>query len=396
MKILQKTTSILLSNLFLFGSSFIGCQKKLNYSYSAIKSETGNLNLPGMISQPEPTLNEEYVSFQQTEFELSNISIAENGSVSFEEFEDSFEFESSEKIIEGEPILSKGSGLDSASFLFAAEAPQNEDVGIIRVPKSHTTPKKPEKNDEGKPQRVQKTVKNLDTILNDSQTSDSQNEPFLNVFETSLKEFLSPLVSDFGFSIETHNLVLGSAYASVALAALPTAAAFAPPVWMLTAAVGVTVTAITNGGIVDWGEVSSILSLEGVDTIITPLWNAVTGENSSETKKPPKDFFDDIPTDGEGKIKVEKDENGNPVFEGHSDERLKERKVSLEEATDALNNPLHIERGTTSSKGHSVRFIGEKATVTVNPETGKTTTVYQTGTKEKIKYKVSGNRGKVK
>jgi hypothetical protein len=43
-----------------------------------------------------------------------------------------------------------------------------------------------------------------------------------------------------------------------------------------------------------------------------------------------------------------------------------------------------------------VRFIGEKATVTVNPETGKTTTVYQTGTKEKIKYKVSGNRGKVK
>ena len=65
------------------------------------------------------------------------------------------------------------------------------------------------------------------------------------------------------------------------------------------------------------------------------------------------------------------------------------RQVTLEGMLDALKNPLNI--GTIkvrySEKGQpSQRFIGQYATVNVNPNNGCITTVWKTGHKEIEKY----------
>lgn len=65
------------------------------------------------------------------------------------------------------------------------------------------------------------------------------------------------------------------------------------------------------------------------------------------------------------------------------------RQVTLEGMLDALKNPLNI--GTIkvrySEKGQpSQRFIGQYATVNVNPNNGCITTVWKTGHKEIKKY----------
>ena len=78
-------------------------------------------------------------------------------------------------------------------------------------------------------------------------------------------------------------------------------------------------------------------------------------------------------------------ETGYKISE-HMFEMAKKRGVELNDAMDAIANPLHetpvkIEDGRPSKK-----LIGEKATVAVNPETNVIITTYGTGTKERRKY----------
>jgi hypothetical protein len=72
----------------------------------------------------------------------------------------------------------------------------------------------------------------------------------------------------------------------------------------------------------------------------------------------------------------------------HMKERSEERGVSLDDVKDALTNPLHIDEIKHDDQGRpSQRFIGEGATVNINPETGIITTVWKTGSGKIKKYK---------
>lgn len=75
----------------------------------------------------------------------------------------------------------------------------------------------------------------------------------------------------------------------------------------------------------------------------------------------------------------------------HTLDRANERGVSNTAIIDALENPLSIRDVVVDDLGRkSQRFIGEMATVNVNPDTGKIATVWKTGEKTKKKYKKGG------
>lgn len=75
-------------------------------------------------------------------------------------------------------------------------------------------------------------------------------------------------------------------------------------------------------------------------------------------------------------------------FSKHMEERAIERKVTVDDIKDALINPLHTDDIKIDSLGRpSQRFIGEKATVNVNPETGIISTIWKTGKSKINKYK---------
>lgn len=76
----------------------------------------------------------------------------------------------------------------------------------------------------------------------------------------------------------------------------------------------------------------------------------------------------------------------------HTLERAAERKITSANIVDAVENPLHIGEVVTDDLGRkSQRFIGELATVNVNPDTGKVTTVWKTGKATKKKYSKKGD-----
>jgi hypothetical protein len=68
------------------------------------------------------------------------------------------------------------------------------------------------------------------------------------------------------------------------------------------------------------------------------------------------------------------------------------RDVGLDEAIDAIVSPLDVIDKGIGIRGPSSQFIGEYATVVVNPETGVLITTWRTGTKtkEKAKKKAKG------
>ena len=75
-------------------------------------------------------------------------------------------------------------------------------------------------------------------------------------------------------------------------------------------------------------------------------------------------------------------------FSEHMKGRAAERKVSIDEIKEALTNPLDVGEIKVDSLGRpSQRFIGEKATVNVNPETGTIATIWKTGKSKIKKYK---------
>ena len=79
---------------------------------------------------------------------------------------------------------------------------------------------------------------------------------------------------------------------------------------------------------------------------------------------------------------------GVTKFSKHMEERASERKVSVNDIKDALINPLYIDEIKIDSLGRpSQRFIGEKATVNVNPQTGTIATIWKTGKNKINKYK---------
>lgn len=74
----------------------------------------------------------------------------------------------------------------------------------------------------------------------------------------------------------------------------------------------------------------------------------------------------------------------------HVIERMNDRKVSIDDIINALENPLDIKPIKYDSEGRpSFTVVGAKATVSVNPETGKLTTTYPTHSKiaERLKAK---------
>ncbi len=77
----------------------------------------------------------------------------------------------------------------------------------------------------------------------------------------------------------------------------------------------------------------------------------------------------------------------------HASKQAQDRKVSSKNIIDAIINPLYIRKVTTDQYGRkSQRFIGDKATVNVNPDTGVIATVWPTGTKTRNKYKKGGGK----
>lgn len=72
----------------------------------------------------------------------------------------------------------------------------------------------------------------------------------------------------------------------------------------------------------------------------------------------------------------------------HTLDRANERGVTNDAIIDALENPLFIRDVIVDNLGRkSQRFIGDAATVNVNPDTGKIVTVWKTGEKTRKKYK---------
>lgn len=71
----------------------------------------------------------------------------------------------------------------------------------------------------------------------------------------------------------------------------------------------------------------------------------------------------------------------------HAAGQAADRKVSAADILDALTSPLYTkDRGTDDIGRKSHRFVGRKATVNVNPETGIIATLWPTGTDKRKKY----------
>ena len=71
----------------------------------------------------------------------------------------------------------------------------------------------------------------------------------------------------------------------------------------------------------------------------------------------------------------------------HQFERMGERGISVKDVKNALISPLRIGDVITDDEGQkSQRFIGKKATVNINPETGNVVTTWKTGKRILKKY----------
>ncbi len=90
---------------------------------------------------------------------------------------------------------------------------------------------------------------------------------------------------------------------------------------------------------------------------------------------------DKIKTTAANGLKIE-------TVSSHTLDRANERGVTNDDIIDALENPLFIRDVVTDNLGRkSQRFVGNAATVNVNPDTGKIATVWKTGEKTRKKYK---------
>ena len=71
----------------------------------------------------------------------------------------------------------------------------------------------------------------------------------------------------------------------------------------------------------------------------------------------------------------------------HAVERMIERDVPEQDVNDARENPLHKKSIVTDREGRKSQvIIGKKATICINPDTGKVITAWKTGTRIRRKY----------
>ena len=69
-------------------------------------------------------------------------------------------------------------------------------------------------------------------------------------------------------------------------------------------------------------------------------------------------------------------------------ERKSSRNVKVSDIASAFTNPLKIDRIKVDEKGRkSIKYIGEFATVSINPDTGIIVTVWKTSSKRVNKLK---------
>ena len=76
----------------------------------------------------------------------------------------------------------------------------------------------------------------------------------------------------------------------------------------------------------------------------------------------------------------------------HCIDRAFDRGITVEECRDALTNPLKICGVKQKSNGSSQEYIGEKARVVLNPQTGKVITLWKTSSKLAAKLKRGGGK----
>lgn len=70
----------------------------------------------------------------------------------------------------------------------------------------------------------------------------------------------------------------------------------------------------------------------------------------------------------------------------HLRDQALHRGFTVDGVREALTNPLHVDSVRVDDNGSSVRYIGREVTVNINPETGKITTGWPTGRKDRRKY----------
>ena len=85
------------------------------------------------------------------------------------------------------------------------------------------------------------------------------------------------------------------------------------------------------------------------------------------------------------------EDGSSPTISIHSLIRSESRGVSSSDIADALTSYLQKGKIKTDSKGRkSIQYIGEKATVAINPDTGNIVTIWPTSTKKAEKLKKKG------
>lgn len=78
-----------------------------------------------------------------------------------------------------------------------------------------------------------------------------------------------------------------------------------------------------------------------------------------------------------------------PNASGHARDQMRNRRVTDAQVADALACPLHVSSVRIDDQGRpSQKYIGRKATVARNPETGTICTVYPTGANRRRKYEL--------
>lgn len=91
---------------------------------------------------------------------------------------------------------------------------------------------------------------------------------------------------------------------------------------------------------------------------------------------------------GERSIIIASDGIEVKSLSNHAYKQLNLRRVNTPDISEAITNPLKIRPDVQDDKGRlSRRYIGNNATVNVNPDTGVVTTVWKTSTKTRNKYK---------
>lgn len=110
-------------------------------------------------------------------------------------------------------------------------------------------------------------------------------------------------------------------------------------------------------------------------------------EQTNRSNAGAKRYKNELSLDGKGGIIKTKNGIDVSAISKHTIERANERNVSRTDIVNALEKPLNIRDVVIDDNGRkSQRFIGETATVNINPDTGNVITVWRTGSATKKKY----------